>query len=289
MKLVRYGQAGQERPGLIDTNGDLRDLSAEIADIDGVALAPDTLARLAALDPAALPKVNGKPRLGPCVGNVGKLIGIGLNYSDHAAESGMDVPSEPIVFLKATSAISGPYDDVQLPAGAEKVDWEIELAFVIGTRARNVSKADALSHVAGYMIVNDVSERAWQAERQGQWTKGKSHDTFAPMGPWMVSTDEITDPHDLGMRLDVDGVRRQDGSSKTLIFGIDYLVSYLSTFMTLEPGDVVTTGTPPGVGLGMTPQVFLHDGQVMRLEIDGLGVQEQTCVRQAAPTGNVDR
>ncbi|TMV07369.1 fumarylacetoacetate hydrolase family protein [Arenibacterium halophilum] len=280
MKLVRFGEAGQERPGLIDTNGDLRDLSAEVADIDGAALAPETLARLAALDASTLPVVNGAPRLGPCVGKVGKLVGIGLNYSDHAAEAGMDVPSEPIVFLKATTAISGPYDDVQLPAGAEKVDWEIELAFVIGTRARNVSKAEALSHVAGYTIVNDVSERAWQAERQGQWTKGKSHDTFAPMGPWLVTADEIADPHDLGMRLDVDGERRQDGSTQTLIFGIDHLVSYLSTFMTLEPGDVVTTGTPPGVGLGMKPQVFLKDGQVMRLEIDGLGVQQQTCVRQ---------
>jgi 2-keto-4-pentenoate hydratase/2-oxohepta-3-ene-1,7-dioic acid hydratase in catechol pathway len=283
MKLVRFGEAGQERPGLIDTNGDLRDLSAEIADIDGAALAPETLARLAALDAASLPLVNGTPRLGPCVGKVGKLIGIGLNYSDHAAESGMEVPSEPIVFLKATTAISGPCDDVQLPAGAEKVDWEIELAFVIGTRARNVSKAEALSHVAGYTIVNDVSERAWQAERQGQWTKGKSHDTFAPMGPWLVTADEIADPHDLGMRLDVDGERRQDGSTQTLIFGVDHLVSYLSTFMTLEPGDVVTTGTPPGVGLGMKPQVFLKDGQVMRLEIDGLGVQQQRCVRQPAP------
>lgn len=280
MKLVRFGEAGQERPGLIDTNGDLRDLSAEVADIDGAALAPETLARLAALDASTLPLVNGAPRLGPCVGRVGKLVGIGLNYSDHAAEAGMDVPSEPIVFLKATTAISGPYDDVQLPAGAEKVDWEIELAFVIGTRAKNVSKAEALSHVAGYTIVNDVSERAWQAERQGQWTKGKSHDTFAPMGPWLVTADEIADPHDLGMRLDVDGERRQDGSTQTLIFGIDHLVSYLSTFMTLEPGDVVTTGTPPGVGLGMIPQVFLKDGQVMRLEIDGLGVQQQTCVRQ---------
>ncbi|MAY85186.1 MAG: 2-hydroxyhepta-2,4-diene-1,7-dioate isomerase [Pseudooceanicola sp.] len=282
MKLVRFGEAGQERPGLIDTNGDLRDLSAEVADIDGAALAPETLGWLAALDASTLPLVNGTPRLGPCVAKVGKLIGIGLNYSDHAAEAGMDVPSEPIVFLKATTAISGPCDDVQLPAGAEKVDWEIELAFVIGTRARNVSKAEALSHVAGYTIVNDVSERAWQAERQGQWTKGKSHDTFAPMGPWLVTADEIADPHDLGMRLEVDGERRQDGSTQTLIFGIDHLVSYLSTFMTLEPGDVVTTGTPPGVGLGMNPQVFLKDGQVMRLEIDGLGVQQQTCVRQSS-------
>ncbi|MBR9764424.1 MAG: fumarylacetoacetate hydrolase family protein [Rhodobacteraceae bacterium] len=282
MKLVRYGEAGAERPGLIDAEGALRDLSAHVGDIDGSVLSPEALARLAALDTAALPLVEGSPRMGPCVGNVGKLIGIGLNYSDHAAEAGMAVPSEPIVFMKATSAICGPDDDVELPAGAEKVDWEVELAFVIGTRAKNVAKADALSHVAGYLIVNDVSERAWQAERQGQWTKGKSHDTFAPMGPWLVTSDEVGDPHDLGMRLDVDGVRRQDGSTRTLIFGIDHLVSYLSTFMTLEPGDVVTTGTPPGVGLGMKPQVFLEEGQVMRLEIDGLGVQQQTCVRKAA-------
>ena len=279
MKLVRYGQPGQERPGLIDNDGGLRDLSGEIADVTGSTLDPATLARLSALDPASLPVVEGKPRIGPCVGGVGKLIGIGLNYSDHAAESGMEVPGEPIVFMKATSAISGPYDDVELPAGADKVDWEVELAFVIGARAKNVSKADALSHVAGYLIVNDVSERAWQAERQGQWTKGKSHDTFAPMGPWMVTADEIPDPHDLGMRLDVSGTRRQDGSTRTLIFGIDHLVSYLSTFMTLEPGDVVTTGTPPGVGLGMKPQLYLKEGDVMRLEIDGLGVQQQTCVR----------
>lgn len=279
MKLVRHGGAGQERPGLIDENGTLRDLAGKVPDIDGRVLGPEALAEIAALDPATLPPVEGAPRLGPCVGRVGKLIGIGLNYSDHAAESGLDVPSEPIVFLKATTAISGPYDDVELPKGAEKVDWEIELAFVIGTRAKNVSEADAMAHVAGYTIVNDVSERAWQAERQGQWTKGKSHDTFAPMGPWLVTADEIADPHDLGMRLDVDGERRQDGTTRTLIFGIPHLVSYLSHFMTLEPGDVVTTGTPPGVGLGMRPQVWLQDGQTMRLEIDGLGVQEQQCVR----------
>lgn len=281
MKLVRHGGAGQERPGLIDENGTLRDLSGKVPDIDGQVLGPGALAEIAALDPAALPPVEGAPRLGPCVGRVGKLIGIGLNYSDHAAESGLDVPSEPIVFLKATTAISGPFDDVELPKGAEKVDWEIELAFVIGTRAKNVSEADAMAHVAGYTIVNDVSERCWQAERQGQWTKGKSHDTFAPMGPWLVTADEIADPHDLGMRLEVDGERRQDGTTRTLIFGIPYLVSYLSQFMTLEPGDVVTTGTPPGVGLGMRPQVWLKDGQTMRLEIDGLGVQEQRCVRKA--------
>ncbi|ASM74846.1 MULTISPECIES: fumarylacetoacetate hydrolase family protein [Roseobacteraceae] len=281
MKLVRYGKAGEERPGLIDADGALRDLSDEVPDIDGRILGPDALARIAGLDHTALPLVAGTPRVGPCVGSVGKLIGIGLNYSDHAAESGMDVPSEPIVFLKATTAICGPDDDVELPQGAAKVDWEVELAFVIGTRAKNVTQADALSHVAGYLIVNDVSERSWQAERQGQWTKGKSHDTFAPMGPWLVTADEVANPHDLGMRLDVDDVRRQDGSTRTLIFGIAHLVSYLSTFMTLEPGDVVTTGTPPGVGLGMQPQVFLQEGQMMRLEIDGLGVQQQRCVRKA--------
>ncbi|MGR3494862.1 fumarylacetoacetate hydrolase family protein [Citreimonas sp.] len=282
MKLVRYGNPGDERPGLVDNDGTLRDLSGEVADIDGSVLSPSRLAEIAALDWTALPKVDGNPRLGPCVGRVGKLIGIGLNYSDHAAESGMDVPSEPIVFMKATSAICGPNDDVELPAGAEKVDWEVELAFVIGTRAKNVSEADAMAHVAGYCILNDVSERAWQAERQGQWTKGKSHDTFAPMGPWLVTADEVADPHDLGMQLFVDGERRQNGSTRTLIFGIPHLVSYLSGFMTLEPGDVVTTGTPPGVGLGMRPQVWLQDGQVMRLEIDGLGVQEQKCVRTQA-------
>ncbi|SDY20041.1 fumarylacetoacetate hydrolase family protein [Citreimonas salinaria] len=282
MKLVRYGNRGEERPGLIDNDGTLRDLSGEVSDIDGSVLAPHRLRALAALDSTALPKVDGTPRLGPCVGRVGKLICIGLNYSDHAAEAGMAVPPEPIIFMKATSAICGPNDDVELPAGAEKVDWEVELAFVIGTRAKNVPEADALSHVAGYCILNDVSERSWQAERQGQWTKGKSHDTFAPMGPWLVTADEVGDPHDLGMRLTVDGESRQNGSTRTLIFGIPHLISYLSGFMTLEPGDVVTTGTPPGVGLGMRPQVWLQDGQVMRLEIDKLGVQEQKCVRTKA-------
>ncbi len=281
MKLVRYGARGAERPGLRAPDGSLRDLSGHVAEIDGRVLAPGELRRLRTLDPRDLPAVEGTPRIGPCLANVGKLIGIGLNYSDHAAESGMPVPSEPIVFMKATSAISGPYDDVEIPAGADKVDWEVELAFAIGTRAKNVSESAALDHVAGYMILNDVSERAWQAERQGQWTKGKSHDTFAPMGPWLVTADEIADPHALAMRLDVSGTRRQDGSSRTLIFGIAHLVSYLSTFMTLEPGDVVTTGTPPGVGLGMRPQLYLKPGDTMRLEIDGLGYQEQRCVRAA--------
>ena len=239
------------------------------------------LERLRRLDPADLPKVPDGTRIGPCVGSVGKLIGIGLNYSDHAAEAGMAIPKEPIVFLKATSCIAGPYDDVLLPSSATKTDWEVELAFVVGTRARHVAEADALSHVAGYCIVNDISERAWQAEREGQWTKGKSYDGFGPMGPWLVTADEVADPQALAMTLDVGEERRQDGSSATMIFGIATLVSYLSEFMTLEPGDVVTTGTPPGVGLGMKPQVWLKDGDVMRLEIEGLGHQQQVVrVRQ---------
>ncbi len=281
MKLLRFGAPGQEKPGLLDDKGALRDLTSVVDDINGAALSRDTLARLAALDVATLPQVAGRPRLGPCVADVGKLIGIGLNYSDHAAESGMRPPSEPITFMKATTAICGPYDDVQIPHGADKTDWEVELAFVIGTRAKNVDEAHALDHVAGYCICNDVSERSWQIEREGQWMKGKSHDTFAPLGPWLVTADELPDPGALAMTLDVNGVRRQTGSSATLIFGIAHLVSYLSRFMTLEPGDVVTTGTPPGVGMGMKPQVFLKPGDVMHLTIEGLGHQQQTVTRLA--------
>ncbi|WP_420133830.1 fumarylacetoacetate hydrolase family protein [Rhodopseudomonas sp.] len=282
MKLVRFGNIGEEQPGLIDHAGALRSLAGVVNDIDGAALSPEGLAKLAALDTQSLPLAPSGVRIGPCVGRVGKLIGIGLNYSDHAAESGLPVPTEPIVFMKATSSISGPYDPVEIPADAEKTDWEVELAFVIGTRAKKVSEADALKHVAGYCIVNDVSERAWQIERQGQWTKGKSHDTFSPMGPWLVTADEIPDAGNLGMRLDVNGVRRQNGSTRTMIFGVAYLVSYLSRFMTLHPGDVITTGTPPGVGLGMKPQVYLKPNDVMRLEIDGLGYQQQTVVVEGA-------
>lgn len=278
MKLLRYGAPGAERPGMLDGDGRIRALDGIVADIGPQAISPEGLAQLAALDVAALPVVDPAPRLGPCVAGVGKLIGIGLNYSDHAAESGMPVPSEPIVFQKATSAISGPCDDVRIPSDAAKTDWEVELAFVIGTRARNVSRDHALEHVAGYMICNDISERAWQQERQGQWTKGKSHDTFAPLGPWMVTRDEIADPQDLALRLWVNDTPRQNGSTRTMIFGVAYLVSYLSRFMTLHPGDVVTTGTPPGVGLGMKPPVYLRGGDVMRLEIDGLGEQRQTVV-----------
>ncbi|MEZ5783971.1 MAG: fumarylacetoacetate hydrolase family protein [Rhizobiaceae bacterium] len=275
MKLVRFGPAGQEVPGMLDAQRRVRSLANVVADIDGRVISPEGLEMLRAVDPASLPLAETGARLGPCLGNVGKLIGIGLNYSDHAAESNLPIPREPIVFMKASSCIAGPYDPVLLPPDATKTDWEVELAFAIGTRAKNVSEDDALTHVAGYFILNDISERAWQTEREGQWTKGKSHDGFGPMGPWFVSADEIADPGDLSMTLDVSGVRRQHGTTRTMIFGVATLVSYLSRFMTLHPGDVVTTGTPPGVGLGMRPQVWLKDGDVMRLEIAGLGHQEQ--------------
>jgi len=279
MKLLRYGQRGQEKPGLIDAEGRIRDLSGVIADIDGTAVSPEGLARLRALDPASLPAVPGKPRLGACVGRVGKLVAIGLNYSDHAAESGMKVPPEPVVFMKATSALNGPDDDVEMPRGSKELDWEVELAFVIGRHAKYVEEADAMAHVAGYCICNDVSEREFQARRQGQWTKGKSHDTFAPLGPWLVTSDEIADPNDLAMWLDVDGHRYQNGSTKTMVYKIPFLVSYLSRFMSLHPGDVVTTGTPPGVGLGIKPTpVYLKPGQRMHVHIAGLGEQRQLVV-----------
>ncbi|MGR3311814.1 fumarylacetoacetate hydrolase family protein [Roseovarius indicus] len=282
MKLFRFGERGREEPGIVAADGTLCSLVGVIPDIDGAALSPEALEALRGRDTAALPPVPEGARIGSCVGGVGKLIGIGLNYSDHAEESGLPIPKEPIVFLKANTSIAGPYDEVVLPPDAKKADWEVELAFVIGTRAKHVAEADAMAHVAGYCIVNDISERAWQAEREGQWTKGKSYDGFAPMGPWLVTADEIADPGNLRMTCDVSGDRRQDGSTSTMIFGIATLVSYLSQFMTLEPGDVVTTGTPPGVGLGMRPQVWLKDGDVMRLEVAGLGHQEQA-VRVAAP------
>ena len=275
MKLVRYGAPGQEQPGILDTDLRVRSLAGVIGDVDGQTISPESLSRLRALDPKALPLVNKDARLGPCLGGVGKIIGIGLNYTDHAAEANLPVPREPIVFMKATSSISGPYDPVILPTDATKADWEVELAFAIGTRAKRVPEDEALAHVAGYFILNDISERAWQTEREGQWTKGKSHDCFAPMGPWFVTADGIPDPGDLDMTLDVSGERRQTGSTRTMIFGVATLVSYLSRFMTLQPGDVITTGTPPGVGLGMRPQVWLQDSDVMRLEISGLGHQQQ--------------
>jgi 2-keto-4-pentenoate hydratase/2-oxohepta-3-ene-1,7-dioic acid hydratase in catechol pathway len=275
MKLLRYGPPGREQPGLLDADGHARSIAGVVDDIDGNAISPEGLARLRGINPAELPLLPQDTRIGPCLGGVGKLIGIGLNYSDHAAEANMPVPREPIFFMKATSCIAGPYDPVILPADASKADWEVELAFAIGTRAKNVPEDRALSHVAGYCILNDISERGWQIEREGQWTKGKSHDGFGPMGPWLVTADEISDPGDLAMTLDVSGVRRQTGSTRTMVFGVATLVSYLSRFMTLHPGDVVTTGTPPGVGMGMRPQVWLQDGDVMRLEISGLGHQEQ--------------
>ncbi|MYZ41990.1 fumarylacetoacetate hydrolase family protein [Schauerella aestuarii] len=276
MKLVRYGTAGQEKPGLIDAQGVLRDLSAHIADVRGEHLGPDSLARLAALDAASLPEVPGNPRLGPCVAGTGKFVCIGLNYSDHAAEAGMQAPSEPIVFMKATSAIVGPNDDVLIPRGSEKTDWEVELAIVIGRTAKYVSQADALDYVAGYCVANDVSERAFQIERQGQWTKGKSCDTFGPIGPWLVTRDEVADPGDLEMWLKVNGETMQQGSTRTMIFGVAHIVSYLSQFMSLQPGDVIATGTPPGVGMGKTPQRFLKPGDVVELGVAGLGAQRQT-------------
>ncbi|WGD29746.1 fumarylacetoacetate hydrolase family protein [Ancylobacter sp. WKF20] len=279
MKLLRHGPAGQEKPGLLDATGAIRDLSGFVADINGASLAPDALAWLAALDPATLPLVPGRPRLGACVGAVRKFVCIGLNYADHAAETGKSVPSEPVIFLKATTAICGPDDPYEIPRGSTKTDWEVELGIVIGTRAKYVSEAQALDHVAGYCLVNDGSERAFQSERQGQWTKGKSHDSFGPIGPWMVTRDEIPDPHELGIWCEVDGHRYQDGNTRTMVFQVAYLVSYLSQFMTLEPGDIIATGTPPGVGLGLRPQVFLKAGQTVRLGIDGLGVQEHVTVQ----------
>jgi len=278
MKLVRYGPKGQEKPGVLDDTGAIRDLSGIIGDLDGPALTPESLDRLRRLDPEGLPRVAGEPRLGPCVAGVGKIVAIGLNYSDHAAETGAEVPKEPITFMKATTAITGPYDEVEIPRGSEQTDWEVELGVVIGRTAKYVEEAAAMEHVAGYCILNDVSERDFQMNHCGQWVKGKSHDTFAPIGPWLVTRDEIADPNDLAMWLEVDGKRYQDGSTRTMIFKVPYLVSYLSRFMRLEPGDIIATGTPPGVGLGQKPPVFLRPGQVMRLGIEGLGEQRLTTV-----------
>ncbi|MEA3533861.1 fumarylacetoacetate hydrolase family protein [Rhizobium sp. CC-YZS058] len=276
MKLVRYGAAGAEKPGLVDRNGVIRDLSAHVSDIAGAAINPQALETLAAVDPESLPLVDGDPRLGPCVAGTGKFICIGLNYSDHAAETGATVPSEPIIFMKATSAISGPNDDLIIPRGSEKTDWEVELGIVIGRTAKYVSEADALDYVAGYCTIHDVSERAFQIERQGQWTKGKSCDTFGPTGPWLVTKDEVPDPQNLSMWLKVNGETMQDGSTKTMVYGVAHLVSYLSQFMSLQPGDIISTGTPPGVGMGMKPPRYLKPGDVIELGIDGLGTQKQT-------------
>ncbi len=275
MKLLRYGAPGAEKPGMLDATGTIRDLSGVVTDIAGDVLTPAGLARLAAIDPATLPAVAADVRHGPCVGRVGKFMCIGLNYADHAAETGAPIPKEPILFMKANSAICGPNDTILIPRGSEKTDWEVELGVVIGARAKYVTEAEALNHVAGYCVINDYSERAFQAERGGQWTKGKSCDTFGPIGPWLVTADEVADPQQLGMWLTVNGVTRQDGSTRTMVFGVAQLVSYLSQFMTLEPGDVISTGTPPGVGLGMKPPVYLKPGDVVELGIEGLGRQRQ--------------
>jgi len=276
MRLVRYGEAGSEKPGILDASGAIRDLSGVVKDIDGSTLGADALNKLRGVDVNGLPKVAGNPRFGAPVGNIGKFIAIGLNYEDHAKESNLPIPKEPVVFMKATSCISGPNDTVVLPKGSVKGDWEVELAFVIGKTAKNVSEADALSHVAGYMICNDVSEREWQLERGPTWDKGKGFDTFGPIGPWLVTSDEIRDPQNLAMWLDVNGQRMQTGNTKTMIFSIAKLVSYVSFLFTLKPGDVITTGTPPGVGMGVKPNpVFLKSGDLMRVGIDGLGEQRQ--------------
>lgn len=275
MKLLRYGEPGQEKPGLLDAEGTIRDLSDHIPDIGGKALDPATLAQLSKLDPNSLPSVSGSPRLGPCVSNVGKFICIGLNYADHAAEAGLALPTEPVVFMKASSAIVGPNDNVLIPRGSEKTDWEVELGIVIGKQAKYVSEAEALDYVAGYCVAHDVSERAFQNERQGQWTKGKSCDTFGPIGPWMVTKDEIKDPQQLGMWLKVNGETMQNGSTKTMVYQVAFLVSYLSQFMSLMPGDIISTGTPPGVGMGMKPPRYLKNGDIVELGIEGLGTQKQ--------------
>ena len=278
MRLMRVGPAGQERPALLDANGQLRDLSAHCGDIGGATLAPAGLAALRALDPATLPLLESSLRVGPCVGSVRKIVCVGLNYADHAAESNMPIPAEPVLFMKPVSSIVGPVDDVEIPRGAEKTDWEVELCIVIGQRAKYVSQSDALDHVAGYCVANDVSERAFQIERGGQWDKGKAHDTFAPIGPWLVTADEVSDPQDLALWLDVDGGRFQNGRTNTMIFGVRHVVSYISQFMSLEPGDLIFTGTPPGVGMGQKPPVYLRPGQTIRLGIQGLGEQRQRTV-----------
>jgi 2,4-diketo-3-deoxy-L-fuconate hydrolase len=279
MKLLRYGPRGQEKPGLLDAQGRLRDLSPYVDDIAGTALAPESLARLRALAPESLPLVEGSPRLGACVGRIGKFVCIGLNYADHAAESGMAIPAEPVIFGKWTSAVCGAHDDIEIPRGSRKTDWEVELGVVIGRGGRYIAEAEALDHVAGYCIVNDVSEREFQLEGTGTWDKGKGCDTFGPLGPWLVSADEIADPHALNIWLEVDGHRYQNGNTRTMIFRVPFLIAYLSRFMSLQPGDVISTGTPPGVGLGQKPQpVYLHAGQTMRLGIDGLGEQQQRTV-----------
>lgn len=277
MKLLRYGPQGQEKPGLLDAQGQIRDLSAHVADLSGAVLTD--LDRLKAIDPASLPVVSGNPRLGPCVAGTGKFICIGLNYADHAAESGLQVPPEPVIFLKATSAICGPNDPILIPRGSVKTDWEVELGVVIGKPAKYITEAQALAHVAGYCVINDVSERSFQIERSGQWTKGKSSDNFGQTGPWLVTPDEVPDPQNLGMWLTVNGQTMQNGTTRTMVYGVAHIIAYLSQFFTLHPGDIISTGTPPGVGMGMKPPHYLKAGDVVELGIEGLGQQKQTCVK----------
>ncbi|MGR3802485.1 fumarylacetoacetate hydrolase family protein [Marinibacterium profundimaris] len=280
MKLLRYGAPGAEKPGLLH-DGAIRDLSGIVPDIAGDAIGPEGIAKIAATDPTTLPLVDGDPRLGPCVAGTGKFICIGLNYSDHAAETGATVPDEPIIFMKATSAICGPNDPIVIPRNSEKTDWEVELAVIIGKPGKYIAEADAMDHVAGFAVTNDVSERAFQIEREGQWTKGKSCDNFGQIGPWLVTPDEVADVQDLPMWLTVNGESMQNGSTNTMVFGVKYLVSYLSQFMSLQAGDVISTGTPPGVGLGLTPQRYLKPGDVVELGIEGLGAQRQDVVAEA--------
>jgi 2-keto-4-pentenoate hydratase/2-oxohepta-3-ene-1,7-dioic acid hydratase in catechol pathway len=284
VKLLRYGPIVSERPGVLDEEGAVRDLSRHVSDLRGDTFLPDQLAKLKSLKLSDLPKVADTPRIGPCVAGVGKIICVGLNYSDHAAESNMAVPTEPVLFMKATSSIIGPNDEVEIPPGSEKTDWEVELGVVIGKPGRYISEERALEHIAGYCVVNDVSERAYQLERGGQWDKGKGCDTFAPIGPWLVTPDEVPDPQNLDMWLEVDGQRYQKGNTRTMVFGVAHLVSYISQFMSLQSGDIISTGTPPGVGMGQKPPVYLKPGQIMRLGIDGLGMQQQTTRSAACPT-----
>ncbi|MEN2672905.1 ureidoglycolate lyase [Herbaspirillum huttiense] len=279
MKLLRYGPVGQEKPGVLDQSGKIRDLSAYIKDVNGAVLDDASLDKIRKLDLESLPAVEGSPRIGACVGNIGKFICIGLNYADHAAESNLPIPAEPVVFNKWTSAVVGPNDEVKIPRGSKKTDWEVELGVVIGKGGSYIDEKDAMSHVAGYCVVNDVSEREYQIERGGTWDKGKGCDTFGPIGPWLVTRDEVADPQKLGMWLEVDGKRYQNGNTSTMIFGVAHIVSYLSRFMSLQPGDVISTGTPPGVGMGVKPEaVYLRAGQTMRLGIDGLGEQQQKTI-----------
>ena len=287
MKLLRFGTPGHEKPAILDSNGNIRDLSAHVADISGNVLLPAQMASLSRLDLTTLPLVHGTPRIGPCVSGTGKFICIGLNYSDHAAEAGMKIPPEPIIFMKATSAVVGPNDNIEIPLNGRKTDWEAELGVIIGKPAKYVREENALDHVAGYCIVNDASERVFQLEQQGQWTKGKSHDTFGPIGPWLVTPDEIPNAQNLTIRLDVNGHRYQDGSTATMVYTVPFLVAYLSRFMTLHPGDIVATGTPPGVGMGQKPPVFLKAGDRISIAIEGLGEQHQTVTAPHATESGV--